>query len=68
MERVSTKEAAKELNICVDSLQYLMQHDRLPIGYAYKREKCLRYSYVIYRESLDQYKSNLAKGLVKIGL
>ena len=34
MERVKTKQAAAELNIGVDSLQFLMQMEKMPIGYA----------------------------------
>lgn len=68
MERVSTKNAARELNIGIDSLQYLMQKGALPIGYAYRRDDKVRFSYVIYRESLDEFKNNLAKGLVGISL
>lgn len=62
LERVSTKDAAKELNICIDSLQYLLQHEQIPIGYAYKREKTSRYTYVIYRGLLDQYKKSILEG------
>jgi hypothetical protein len=39
MERVTTKEAAKALGIGVDSLQFLMQQDKLPIGYVTKKAK-----------------------------
>ena len=67
MERVSTKVAAKELNIAVDSLQLLMQMKMLPIGFAYKKARKSRYSYVIYRNSLDEFKKKLAKGEVTLG-
>ena len=33
MERVTTKEAAKLLNMDVVTLQFLMRQERLPIGY-----------------------------------
>ena len=59
MHRVTTKEAAAELNIGLDSLQFLMQLNRLPIGIAYKRPKSARYTYFIYRESLDAFKEKL---------
>ena len=42
MERVTTKEAAKLLNMDVVTLQFLMRQERLPIGYAIKKDggKC----------------------------
>ena len=68
MERVKTKHAAAELNIGVDSLQFLMQMEKMPIGYAYKKPGCKRYSYIIYRGLLDQYKMQLAAGTARIGI
>ena len=68
MERVKTKQAAAELNIGVDSLQILMQMEKMPIGYAYKKPGCKRYSYIIYRGLLDQYKMQLAAGTARIGI
>ena len=68
MERVKTKQAAEELNIGIDSLQYLMQMEKLPIGFAYKKPGCKRYFYVIYRGLLDQYKKQLADGTARIGI
>lgn len=68
VKRVNTKQAAAELNIGVDSLQFLMQMEKLPIGYAYKKPGCKRYFYVIYRGLLDQYKKQLAEGTVRIGI
>lgn len=65
MHRITTKEAAAELNIGIDSLQFLMQQNRLPIGIAYKRPKSARYTYFIYRESLDAFKEKL-KGVNSI--
>ena len=38
MERVTTKEAAKLLNMDVVTLQFLMRQERLPIGYAIKKD------------------------------
>ena len=60
LERVTTKQAAKELNIGVDTLQYLMIHEQLPIGYAIKKPNKMRYNYVIYREMLNSYKDSLS--------
>ncbi len=64
LERVTTKQAAKELNIGVDTLQYLMVHDQLPIGYAIKKTDKQRYNYVIYRGMLNDYKASVG-GVVK---
>lgn len=49
MERVTTKEAAKLLNMDVVTLQFLMRQERLPIGYAIKKDGKSRYHYIIYR-------------------
>ena len=38
MERVTTKQAAQELNMGIDTLQFMMQQERLPIGFAVKKE------------------------------
>lgn len=56
MERVSVKDAAKELSIDQETLRYMMQEEKLPIGYAYCREGKKRWNYIIYRGMLDQYK------------
>ena len=55
MERVTTKEAAKALGIGVDSLQFLMQQDKLPIGYVTQKPNSPRRTYFIFRESLENY-------------
>lgn len=60
MERVSTKQAAEELNMDMETLHYLMKKERLPIGYAIKREGKKRAVYIIYRGLLDQYKRKVA--------
>lgn len=59
MERVTTKEAARELNMDVETLQFLLRNDRIPIGYAVKKEKATRHSYYIYRGLLDTYKKQI---------
>ena len=56
MERVSVKDAAKELSIDQETLRYMMQAEKLPIGYAYCREGKKRWNYIIHRGMLDQYK------------
>lgn len=53
MERVTTKQAAKELNMDVEALQYLMRNDRLPIGYALKKDGNGIYVYE-YNETIIQ--------------
>jgi hypothetical protein len=55
MERVTTRQAAHELNMDLDTLQYLMRNNRLPIGHAVKKEGKKRYSYYIYRGLLNNY-------------
>ena len=62
MERVTTKQAASELNRDLETLQYLMRQERLPIGYAVKREGAKRGAYIIYRGLLDQYKKTVRGG------
>lgn len=58
-DRVSTKQAAKELQMDVLTLQQLMQRDRLPIGYALKKEGKCRHGYYIYRGLLNAEKERL---------
>lgn len=62
MERVTTRQAAKELSMDVETVHYLMQVERLPIGYAVKKEGKKRYSYYIYRSLLDRYKKKVLLG------
>lgn len=62
MERVTTKQAASELNMDLETLQYLMRQERLPIGYAVKREGAKRGAYILYRGLLDQYKKTVRGG------
>lgn len=62
MERVTTKQAAEELNMDLETLQYLMRKEKLPIGYAMKREGKKRTVYIIYRGLLEQFKMQVAGG------
>ena len=62
MERITTAQAAKELNINIPGLQVLMQQGKLPIGYAYKKDGSSRFSYVIYKELVDGFKERVEKG------
>ena len=59
MNRVTTKQAAKELNMDLDTLQYLMRKGQLPIGHAVLREGKKRTTYYIYRGMLDTYKKQI---------
>ena len=45
MERVTTKETAKLLNMDVVTLQFLMRQERLPIGYAIKKDGKSEFNY-----------------------
>lgn len=60
LERVNTKQAAKELNIDIETLHWQMQKGKLPIGFVKKKDKATRHSYYIYRGALDEYKRKLA--------
>ena len=62
MERVTTKQAAKELNMDVEAVTYLMRNNRLPIGYVIKKEGKTRHAYYIYRGLLDTYKRQMQGG------
>lgn len=62
MERMTTAEAAKELNINVAGLQVLMQQEKLPIGYAIKKQNSTRYTYYIFKELVEGYKKRVEQG------
>lgn len=62
LERVSSRQAAEELHMDVESVQYLMREGRLPIGYAMKKEKSTRFTYYIYRGLLEAEKTRIAEG------
>ena len=55
MERVTTKEAAKELYMDVVTLQFLLRQEKLPIEYAVKKDGKRRYHYIIYWSMLDDF-------------
>ncbi len=57
--RVSTKKAAKELHMDVLTLRELMKNEKLPIGYAIKREGKTKWGFYIYRHLLDEHKRTL---------
>lgn len=58
-ERVTPKNAAKELQMDVITLRELMKREKLPIGYAIKREGKSKWGFYIYRHLLDQEKERL---------
>lgn len=62
MERMTTADAARELNINVVGLQTLMQQEKLPIGYAIKKPGSSRYTYIIYKELVYGYKKKVEEG------
>jgi hypothetical protein len=62
MERMTTAQAAKELNINIVGLQVLMQTEKLPIGYAIKKPGSTRYTYIIYKELVEAYKRKVEQG------
>lgn len=62
MERITTQQAAKELNINIVGLQTLLQQEKLPIGYAVKKPGSKRYTYYIFRELVDSYKREIEQG------
>ena len=62
MERMTTAEAAKLLNINIVGLQTLMQQGKLPIGYAYKRPNSSRWTYCIYKELVNGYIKRVESG------
>lgn len=47
----------------IDNFYYLMQKERLPIGFALKKEGNRRYSYIIYRSMLDAYKKTIKEAV-----
>lgn len=61
-ERVKPKIAAKELQMDVITLRELMKREKLPIGYAVKREGKSKCGFYIYRHLLDQEKERLGIG------
>ena len=62
MERITTAEAAKELNLNILAVQVLMQQEKLPIGYAVKMPGSKRYTYYIFKELVEGYKKQVEEG------
>lgn len=57
--RVSTKEAAHELHMDVLTLRELMKREKIPIGYALKKDGKTKWGFYIYRNLLDEHKKKL---------
>lgn len=57
--RVSCKQAARELQVDLITLYQLMQRGMIDIGYVIKKEGKTKYSYYIYRALLDKEKERL---------
>ncbi len=62
LDKVTTAQAAKELNTTVLNIQESLIQGQLPIGYAQKRRGSSRYNYVIYRGLLDSFKEKIESG------
>lgn len=62
LDKVTTAQAAKELNTTVLNIQESLIQGQLPIGYAQKRRGRTKYNYVIYRGLLDSYKEKIESG------
>jgi hypothetical protein len=67
MERMTVAEAANELNMSVIAVRYLMQKERLPIGYAMKQEDHENFYYIIYRELVEGFKKRVEQGILNDG-
>lgn len=57
--RVTPKIAAQELHMDVVTLRELMKREKLPIGYAMKKEGKSKWGFYIYRHLLDEHKKSL---------
>ena len=61
-ERVTPKNAAKELQMDVITLRELMKREKLPFVYAITRAGKSKWVFYIYRHLLDQEKERLGIG------
>lgn len=53
LHRISVSEAAKALDMCTDSVRYMVKKGTLPIGKAMEGRG--RTTYYLYREFLEDY-------------
>lgn len=66
MKRITTKEAAEALDLPIQSVQVLLQYEKLPIGYAVKNPGSSKYHYIIYKELLDNYIRQVEEGTLML--
>lgn len=64
LDRVTTAQAAKELNTTTLDIQENLIQGLMPIGFAQKRRGSSKYHYVIYRGLLDAYKNQIQEGII----
>ena len=62
MTRITVKEAAKELNMSILTLQMLLREGRIPIGYSMLNPGRQRHYYIIYKELVDKFKQSVEAG------
>ena len=62
MKRSAGNEAAVQLNMTPLTVRILMQQEKLPIGFAQKREGCERAYYIIFQELVDGFKKKVENG------
>jgi len=59
MTRISVKDAAAFLGVKEDFIRYQMRANKMPIGFAVRSQKRKkRYTYIVYREKLDEFMSD----------
>lgn len=63
MQKMSVADAAKELNMSVITVRLLLRKEKLPIGFAIKKDGNENYYYHIYKELVDAYKKNIENGI-----
>ena len=59
MQKMTVAEAAQELNMTVITVRLLLQKEKLPIGYAVKKDDAENYHYIIFRELVEGYKNRI---------
>lgn len=59
MERMKLTEAAKELNMAPGLVRELMKRERLPIGYALRKEGKERWHFTIYRKLVEAHRKEI---------
>lgn len=62
MKKITVKEAAAQLSMTPLTLRILMQQEKLPIGYAIKRQGRENFRYLIYQELVEGFKERVESG------